>query len=123
MIAPTALTPVLSGRNEIIKEVDLLPGGSTATQRIKVCLTAAAVGANNTKQVWLHNPSDKVVSLPAGSFLGRGGPGTFLSLVKDTVPEEKLPFSWRYTRITSHQKDNTQLANGYMIFNGAGTPL
>ena len=111
-----------SFKHEIIKEVDLPPGGSAAASHIKLCLTAA-VGANKTKHVWLHNASDKVVSLPPGTFLGRGGPGNFLSLVKDTVPEERLPFSWRYTRLTGYNKDNAQLANGYMIFNKAGTPL
>ena len=105
--------------------MDLPPGGSAAAQRIKLCLTAA-VGANKTKQVWFHNPSDKHVSLPAGTCLGRGGPGNFVSMAKDskdTVPEEKLPFCWRFTRLTGYTKDNAQLANGYMIFNRAGTPL
>ena len=61
--------------------------------------------------------------MPAGTFLGRGGPGSFVSLVKDPVPEAKMPFCWKYTRITGYKKDTAELGNGYMIFNKAGTPL
>ena len=37
------------------------------------------------------------------------GEGNFLSLVKDTMPEEKLLFSWRYTRLMGYTKDNMTL--------------
>jgi hypothetical protein len=111
-----------SFKHEIIKEVGLPAGGGTAAQHIKLCLTAA-VGADTTKRVWFHNTHGKPVSLPGGTLLGRGGAGSFLSLVKDTVPEEKLPYCWRYTRLTGYKKDTAELSNGYMIFNKAGTPL
>ena len=111
-----------SFKHEIIKEVDLPAGGVAGAAHIKLCLTAA-VGAASTKLVWLHNSHAKPVSLPAGTLLGRGGPGGFVSLVRDKVPDEKLAFSWRFTRLTGFKKDNAELANGYMIFNKAGTPL
>ena len=56
-------------------------------------------------------------------FAAFGGPGGFVSLVKESLPAEKVPFSWRYTRIMAYKKDTADLANGYMIFNKAGTPL
>ena len=98
-------------KHEVIKEVGLPEGGVAGAQHIKLCLTAA-VGADKTKRVWFHNSQTKPVSLPAGTFLGRGGPGSFVSLVKDPVPEEKMPFCWKYTRITGYKKDNAELANG-----------
>ena len=90
-------------KHEVIKEVDLPEGGVAGAQHVKLCLTAA-VGADKTKRVWFHNTHAKSVSLPAGTFLGRGGPGGFVSLVKESLPAEKVPFSWRYTRIMAYKK-------------------
>ena len=109
-------------KHEIIKEVDLPAGGVAAATHIKLCLTAA-VGAVSTKLVWFHNSHAKSVSVPAGTFLGRGGPGSFVCLVKQKVADEKLPFCWRFTRLTGFKKDNAELSNGHMIFNKAGNPL
>ena len=90
-----------------------------------LCLTAtqAADGAQKTWRVWLHNKASKNASVPAGTFIGQGGQGRFVSLATQSIEEDKKDFSWRCTRLTGFKKDNAELANGFMIFNKAGTPL
>ena len=62
--------------------------------------------------------------MPAGTFLGQGGQGSFTSLVTSSVEEPKASFAWKYTRITAFKKDTAEQANGFMIFNKDGvTPL
>ena len=68
-------------KHEVIKEVDLPEGGVAGSQHVKLCLTAA-VGADKTKRVWFHNTHAKSVSLPVGTFLGRGGPGAIVIKVR-----------------------------------------
>ena len=61
--------------------------------------------------------------MAVGTYLGQGGPGSFMNLVSDVVDLAKVEFSWRFTRLTGYQKDNAQLANGYMVLNTDGKPL
>ena len=90
-----------------------------------LCLTAtqAADGAQKTWRVWLHNKAPKNANVPAGTCIGQGGPGRFVSLVAQGIEQDIKDFAWRYTRLTGFKKDNAELANGFMIFNKAGTPL
>ena len=53
----------------------------------------------------------------------RGGTGTFESLVRTPLPDDKLQYCWRYTRFAAYKKDNAELANGYMVFNKTGQSL
>ena len=57
-----------------------------------------------------------------GTYLGQGGPGSFVNLVSSVVELAKFAFSWRFTRLTGHHMDNAQLANGYMVLNKDGAP-
>jgi len=61
--------------------------------------------------------------MAVGTYLGQGGPGSFVNLSNAVVDSAKLEFSWRFTRLTGHHKDNAQLANGYMVLNKDGKPL
>ena len=61
--------------------------------------------------------------MPAGTLIGQGGLGKFVSLVSQSIEEAVKDFSWRYTRFTGFKKDNAELANGFMIFNKTGAPL
>ena len=87
-----------------------------------LCLTAtqAADGAQKTWRVWLHNKASKNANVPAGTFIGQGGQGRFVSLVTQSIEESKKDFSWRYTRLAGFKKDTAELANGFMIFNKDG---
>ena len=111
--------------DEILSQKPLPEGGAAATREMTLCLTAtqAADGAQKTWRVWLHNKASKNANVPAGTFIGQGGQGRFVSLVTQSIDEDKKDFSWRYTRLTGFKKDNAELANGFMIFNKAGTPL
>jgi hypothetical protein len=106
--------------DEIVSEVPL-PSGH-ADVKLALGKVVAADGAEMVR-VWLHNSSNKQVALPGGAFLGQGGPGSFVNLVQNALPEAQVSFAWRYTRFTGYKKDNAELANGYMILNKAGSPL
>ena len=111
--------------DEILSQKPLPEGGAAATREMTLCLTAtqAADGAQKTWRVWLHNKASKNANVPAGTCIGQGGQGRFVSLVSQSIEQDKKDFSWRYTRLTGFKKDNAELANGFMIFNKAGTPL
>ena len=86
--------------------------------------TQAAVGDQKVWRLWLQNKAPQPVNVPAGTFLGQGGQGSFTSLVTSSVEEPKASFAWKYTRITAFKKDTAEQANGFMIFNKDGvTPL
>ena len=53
----------------------------------------------------------------------RGGTGTFESLVRTPLPDDKLQYCWRYTRFAAYKKDNAELAIGYMVLNKTGQSL
>ena len=101
-----------------------LEGGPATTREVKLVLakSSAADGAVAI-QVWLHNSSNKDTTVPVATCLGQGGLGSFVSLVSGSIEAAKAPFAWRFTRITGHKKDNAELANGFMVFNKAGTPI
>lgn len=98
-----------SFKHGVIKEVNLPEGGIAGSQHIKLCLTAA-VGADKANRVWFHNTHVKSVSLPAGTFLGRGGQGNFVSLVKGTMPEDKLSFCLEVHKAHGAQHKTTHLS-------------
>ena len=52
--------------------------------------------------------------------MGAGGPGTFLSLAKDTPTEAQKPHMYRWTRYTSCKQDKAEMANAQMILNKVG---
>ena len=78
-----------------------------------------AKSADNKRQCWLHNKSSKEQSYNIGMFLGKGGKGTFKSLVNFQLAEGLKPYSWKYTRISSHKRDSAELANAYLLYQGA----
>ena len=83
------------------------------------CLTAPgqSLTAPADRRVWLKNKSSAdTTCLQVGTYLGRGGHGSFISEVNETIRPEALPFSWRYTRITSHKRDTAETANGFLVF-------
>ena len=66
---------------------------------------------------------NKQINVAAGTIVGKGGTGTFVSLVSTALPDDKLQYCWRYTRFAAYKKDNAELANGYMVFNKTGQSL
>ena len=92
--------------DEILSLKPLPTGGSAATREMKLCLTAtqAADGAQKTLRVWLHNHASKNATVPAGTFIGQGGQGKFMSLVTQSIEGSKHDFSWRYARLTGFKK-------------------
>ena len=69
--------------DDILSQKPLPEGGAAATREMTLCLTAtqAADGAQKTWRVWLHNKASKNANVPAGTFIGQGGQGRFVSLV------------------------------------------
>ena len=80
--------------DEILFQKPLPEGGAAATREMTLCLTAtqAADGAQKTWRVWLHNKASKNANVPAGTFIGQGGQGRFVSLVTDRIEESKNDF-------------------------------
>ena len=72
-------------------------------------------------RVWIHNRSTKDVTKGVGMYMGAGGPGTFLSLAKDTPTEAQKPHMYRWTRYTSCKQDKAEMANAQMILNTGKT--
>ena len=102
-----------------------LPGGNatTATKVKLVLVQWKDAGGNSRSAVMLHNSSDKALSLPVGTFVGKGGMGKLQSIVDGAVDQAKMPFAWRYTRLTGYKQDKADAANGAMVFNKTGAPL
>ena len=92
--------------DEILSQKPLPEGGAAATREMTLCLTAtqAADGAQKTWRVWLHNKASKNANVPAGTLIGQGGQGRFVSLVTESIEEDKKDFSWRYTRLTGFKR-------------------
>ena len=88
--------------DEILSQKHMPEGGAAATREMTLCLTAtqAAVGAQKTWRVWLHNQASKNANVPAGTFIGQGGQGRFVSLVTQSIEESQQDFYWTYTRLT-----------------------
>jgi hypothetical protein len=108
----------LSKVGGVVQQTVPLPEGGP--RNISLVLVSHAGGV---RRVWLHNTTDKDLSLPAGSFLGTGGRGSLVSLVSSALTDAQKPFAWRYTRITNHKRDSAELANGFLLFNKGGQPL
>ena len=85
--------------DEILSQKPMPEGGAVATREMTLCLTEAqaAVGAQKSWRVWLHNKASKNANVPAGTFIGQGGQGTFLGLVTSSIDQDKKDFPWRYT--------------------------
>ena len=88
--------------DELLSQKPLPEGGAAAAREMTLCLTAtqAAGGAQKTWRVWLYNKASKNANVPAGTFIGQGGQGRFVSLVTQSIEDSKQDFSWRYTRLT-----------------------
>ena len=63
--------------DEILSQTHLPEGGAVATREITLCLTAT----QKTWRVWFHNKASQNANVPAGTLIGQGGQGTFVSLV------------------------------------------
>ena len=63
--------------DEILSQTHLPEGGAVATREITLCLTAT----QKTWRVWFHNKASQSANVPAGTLIGQGGQGTFVSLV------------------------------------------
>jgi hypothetical protein len=109
---------------DVVVEVELPSAAGTAMSEIKLALGMSKTADGTVvSHVWLHNTSTKKLVMPVGTYLGQGGPGSFVNLVNSTVEPAKVAFSWRFTRLTGHKRDNAELANGYMVLNKDGAPL
>ena len=111
--------------DKIQTERPLPEGAAASCAHLKLVHTQvdAAVGANKINRVWIRNEMNKQINVAAGTIVGKGGTGTFVSLVSTALPDDKLQYCWRYTRFAAYKKDNAELANGYMVFNKTGQSL
>ena len=111
--------------DKIQTERPLPEGAAASCAHLKLVHTQvdAAVGANKINRVWIRNEMNKHINVAAGTIVGKGGTGTFVSLVSTALPDDKLQYCWRYTRFAAYKKDNAELANGYMVFNKTGQSL
>ena len=77
--------------DEILSQKSLPEGGAAAAREMTLCLTAtqAADGAQKTWRVWLHNKASKNANVPAGTFIGQGGKGGFVSVVTQNIEDSK----------------------------------
>jgi hypothetical protein len=87
----------------ILKELDIGGGRKLVLCKIN----------EHTQRVLLTNTSTMLCTLDAGTYIGGGGPGEFVS---DECALDKKPHSWEYTRYTDYKKDTAQRANGYFVF-------
>ena len=75
-------------------------------------------------RLWLESASPQNVSLPAGTYIGKGGPGKFSS-GREELPAEEQAKAWAFTRITNYKGDAPKTANGNFVLvrgTAAGEP-
>ena len=101
----------------IVKECSLPDGTPASLRDLHMCL---AKTPNGRKRVWLHNAGTKDLTVPVGTFLGRGGNGSFVALTNETIPVDKQRYAWKFTRITSHKRDQADTANGFLLWSKDG---
>ena len=63
--------------------------------------------------VSLHNPTDSPFKLPAGTFLGQGGEGSFEDVSQET--QENVPGVWMFNRLTEFKRDGKEKASGGIV--------
>ncbi len=107
----------------VVKECPLL-GDALKDMRLVLCSVTQGGGARYV--VLLENTSGGNISIPAGTFLGRGGIGRFVSLSSEMLTPEESQHAWLFTRIKDHKKDQPTKGNGALVFqkpDGQGQPL
>ena len=92
----------------ILKELDIGSG-----RKLVLCKIDGV-----TLRVLLANTLGTLAKLDAGTCIGGGGPGSYVSDVSDP---DKAPHGWAFTRYTEHRKDVAFRANGYFVFGEGST--
>ena len=72
--------------------------------------------SKNSWHVWLENADSKKISLPVGTFIGKGGLGAFVSTASRALSSAEQVKAWRFTRITSYKKDVPTKADGALVY-------
>ena len=96
----------------IVKQEKMPPMQAAIYNKLQMVLCAKPSGGH---RIWLANTSKQQVVVPTGTYLGQAGPGTFVSIATTQLTEKQTPIAWRWTRITSHKRDNAELANAFLI--------
>ena len=111
----TALSPeeLESYGEQVVKEANFPDSNPSSHQLMRLAL---AKTKNSKRRVWFHNIGKKDISLNINTFVGKGGPGAFVSLVAQSLPESKQKHAWKYNRITNHKKDSSSSANAYLVW-------
>ena len=65
--------------------------------------------------MWLESYSPQNVAIPAGTFIGKGGPGKFCSSSEGELPAEEQEKAWAFTRITNYKNDSPKTAKGNFV--------
>ena len=104
-------------KEKIVKKTDL---PATGAKSMALEYGLAHNESAGYYRVWIHNRSTRDVSTGVGFYLGAGGPGTFLSLARDTPTEAQKLHMYRWTRYTSCKQDKAEMGNAYMILNKDG---
>jgi hypothetical protein len=110
MTVGTTLSPeeLDSYGEKIVKEGMFPDGTPNSLQSLRLVLATAK---NGKSRVRLHNVGKKDVTVPTNTFVGKGGPGVFVWLGSQTLPDSEKKYAWKYVRITSHTRDVVARAN------------
>ena len=96
----------------IVKQEKMPPMQGAMYNKLQMVLCAKPGGGH---RIWLANTSEQPLAVPTGTYLGQAGPGAFVSIATTQLTEKQTPVAWRWTRITSHKRDNAELANAFLI--------
>ena len=68
-------------------------------------------------RLWLENANaEQALVLPAGTFIGRGGPGKICNVALTDLPPEEKERAVAFTRLSSWKTDSHKWANGGIVF-------
>ncbi len=110
----------------VAKECPLPHAAADTLKDIKVVLCSVTQSGGKTYVVLLENASSGNISIPAGTFIGRGGVGRLVSLSTEILTPEESQHAWLYTRIKEHKRDQPTKGSGALVFqksDGKGQPL
>jgi hypothetical protein len=91
----------------VLKELDIGNGRKLVLCKID----------EDTQRVLLANTLGTLAKIDAGTYIGGGGPGSFVPV----ADPPKAPHGWEFTRYTEYKRDTAFRANGYFVFGEDGS--
>ena len=68
--------------------------------------------------LFFENTTDSNIKIPGGTWVGKGGPGSFVSTTD--IPSAKDAYKWHFTRLTDYKKDTAKYANANIVLSAGG---